>query len=87
MAAHDYPLLIKNLLLVPARQPTRNRIVYRDVSSYDYRTFGERVARLGSALTRLGVRPGDTVAVMDWTRRATSSASSPSPCWARCCRR
>ncbi|HKA87101.1 MAG TPA: fatty acid--CoA ligase [Haliangiales bacterium] len=66
MRVSDYPLLIKNLLLVPTRQPTRNHISYRDVSRYDYATFGERVARLGSALARLGVKPGDTVAVMDW---------------------
>jgi fatty-acyl-CoA synthase len=66
MSAQDYPLLIKNLLLAPLRAPTRNRIRYRDVSGYDYATFGERVARLGSALVSLGVRPGDTVAVMDW---------------------
>jgi len=66
MSAQDYPLLIKNLLLAPRRAPTRNRIRYRDVSGYDYATFGERVARLGSALVSLGVRQGDTVAVMDW---------------------
>ncbi|HEX7941309.1 MAG TPA: AMP-binding protein, partial [Gemmatimonadaceae bacterium] len=66
MSAYDYPLLIKNLLLVPTRQPTRNQIIYRDVSRYDYATFGQRVARLGSALAKLGVRPGDVVAVLDW---------------------
>jgi fatty-acyl-CoA synthase len=66
MSAYDYPLLIKNLLLVPLRQPTNNQILYRDVSRYDYATLGQRVARLGSALTGLGVKPGDTVAVMDW---------------------
>ena len=66
MSAYDYPLLIKNLLLVPTRQPSQNQILYRDVSRYDYATFGQRVARLGSALARLGVKPGDTVAVMDW---------------------
>ena len=66
MSVHDYPLLIKNLLLVPTRQPSQNQILYRDVSRYDYAAFGQRVARLGSALSRLGVKPGDTVAVMDW---------------------
>jgi acyl-CoA synthetase (AMP-forming)/AMP-acid ligase II len=66
MIAHDYPLLIKNLLLTPLRQPTRHQIVYRDVSRYDYATFGQRIARLGSALVGLGVKPGDTIAVMDW---------------------
>ncbi len=66
MSVYDYPLLIKNLLLVPKRQPTRNQILYRDVSRYDYATLLERIGRLGSALSRLGVKPGDTVAVMDW---------------------
>jgi hypothetical protein len=32
MTAYDYPLLIKNLLLVPTHQPTRNQIVYRGES-------------------------------------------------------
>ena len=29
MSAYDYPLLIKNLLHLPLRQPTKNRISYR----------------------------------------------------------
>src|SRR5262249_6132088 len=66
MSAYDYPLLIKNLLLGPTRRASSKRIRYRDKSSYDYATFAQRVARLGSALTRLGVKQGDTVAVMDW---------------------
>lgn len=66
MGAHDYPLLIKSLLLVPLRQTARTEILNRDLSRYDYATFGQRVARLGSALLRLGVQPGDTVAIMEW---------------------
>ncbi len=66
MGTHDHPLLIKNLLLVPLRQPNGHGILYRDVTRYDYKIFGERVGRLGSALAVLGVRKGDTVAVMDW---------------------
>lgn len=31
-----------------------------------YRDLGQRVSRLASMLTDLGVKPGDTVAVMDW---------------------
>ena len=41
-------------------------IVYRDQLRYDYRTLNERVARLANVLTAAGVKPGDTVAVMDW---------------------
>src|SRR6266849_4175845 len=66
MGTHDYPLLIKNLMLVPLRQPNGHGIVYRDLTRYDYKSFGERVGRLGSALAALGVRKGDTIAVMDW---------------------
>src|SRR5258708_7875105 len=66
MGTHDYPLLIKNLMLVPLRQPNGHGILYRDRTRTDYKTFGERVGRLGSALAALGVRKGDTVAVMDW---------------------
>src|SRR5262249_49922144 len=34
MGVYDYPLLIKNLLLGSTRQPTRNRIQYRDNPGY-----------------------------------------------------
>ena len=41
-------------------------IVYRDQLRYTYPTLIERVARLANVLTAAGVKPGDTVAVMDW---------------------
>ena len=41
-------------------------IVYRDHQRFTYRMLRERIGRLASALTDLGVRPGDTVGVMDW---------------------
>lgn len=41
-------------------------IVYRDLYRGTYRGLRERVRRLASVLTGLGVKPGDTVAVMDW---------------------
>jgi len=41
-------------------------IVYADRARYTYAALRERVGRLASALARLGVRPGDTVGVMDW---------------------
>jgi fatty-acyl-CoA synthase len=66
MGAYDYPLIIKQLLITPLRQFPWQEIVYRDRLRMTYRDFGERVARLGSALAGCGVRPGDTVAVMDW---------------------
>lgn len=66
MTAYAYPLLIKQLLLTPLANAPTQQIVYRDQQRYDYRTLRARIGRLGSGLVRLGVRPGQTVAVMDW---------------------
>ncbi len=64
--AYNYPLLIKNLLDTPMIYSPDQEIVYRDQMRYDYKTFGRRVKQLAAMLTRMGVKPGDTVAVMDW---------------------
>ena len=66
MTAYAYPLLIKHLLVTPIAHASRCEIVYRDRMRYGYPTLKQRIGRLGSALTSLGVEPGDTVAVMDW---------------------
>ena len=65
-SAYSYPLLIKNLLAYPVVDNPDHEIVYRDQCLYDYRTLRERISRLANMLTGLGVKPGDTVAVMDW---------------------
>jgi fatty-acyl-CoA synthase len=65
-SAYTYPLLIKNLLAYPVVNNPAQEIVYRDEMRYDYSTLRERICRLANALTELGVKPGDTVAVMDW---------------------
>jgi len=65
-SAYTYPLLIKNLLAYPVVDNPDQEIVYRDLLRYDYRTLRERICRLANMLTGLGVKPGDTVAVMDW---------------------
>jgi fatty-acyl-CoA synthase len=64
--AYTYPLLIKQLLHTPLATAATQEIVYRDRVRYTYREFRVRLGRLGSALTRLGVGLGTTVAVMDW---------------------
>lgn len=64
--AHQYPLLIKRLLLSGGRYEKTREIVYRDRVRYSYATFNERVARLANVLSNAGVKAGDTVAVMDW---------------------
>ena len=65
-SAYDYPLLIKHLLHTPLATTPNQEIVYRDLTRYTYRTLRERIGRLASGLAGLGVKPGDTVAVMDW---------------------
>jgi fatty-acyl-CoA synthase len=65
-SAYRYPLLIKDLLQPPMLYAADQEIVYRDLKRYDYSTLGRRVAQLAHALNKLGVKEGDTVAVMDW---------------------
>ncbi len=65
-SAHDFPLLIKNILRVPMIFSPDQEIVYRDIMRYDYATLNKRVAKLANTLSRLGIKAGDTVAVMDW---------------------
>ncbi len=65
-SAYAYPLLIKQLLHTPWRHAPEQEIVYRDLKRLSYRQLHERIGRLASGLARLGVKPGDTVAVMDW---------------------
>jgi fatty-acyl-CoA synthase len=65
-SAYDFPLLIKNMFAAPLVDDPDQEIVYRGELRFTYREFRERVARLATALINLGVRPGDTVAVMDW---------------------
>ena len=72
-AVHDltpspyaYPLLIKQLLHTPFVQAPEQEIVSRGQLRMTYTTLRERIARLANGLSRLGVRHGATVAVMDW---------------------
>jgi fatty-acyl-CoA synthase len=64
--AYTYPLLIKHLLHAPLAAAPHQEIVYRDRTRLSYAEFGGRLCRLANALTKLGVRSGSTVAVMDW---------------------
>ena len=65
-AAYTYPLLIKHLLHYPLVYAPEQEIVYRDLRRHSYREFRERVGRLASGLSEIGVRHGDVVAVLDW---------------------
>ena len=65
-SAYRYPLLIKPLLLTPLATAPEQEITYQGKVRYTYRTLKERIGRLANLLARLGVRAGQTVAVMDW---------------------
>src|SRR5437588_5264107 len=65
-SAYNYSLLIKHLLHTPLATAPEQEIVYRDLSRYTYRTLRQRIGQLASGLAELGVKPGSTVAVMDW---------------------
>ncbi|WP_141058043.1 fatty acid--CoA ligase [Stenotrophomonas rhizophila] len=64
--APAYPLLIKQLLLTPLAVRPEQEIVYGDNVRFDYCTLQARIGQLAGLLTSLGVKHGDTVAVMDW---------------------
>ncbi|MDB5830872.1 MAG: long-chain fatty acid--CoA ligase, partial [Caballeronia sp.] len=66
LSPYAYPLLIKQLLHTPFVQAPDQEIVYRGQLRMTYTTLRERIARLANGLSRLGVRHGSTVAVMDW---------------------
>ncbi len=65
-SAYKYPLLIKNLLSTPLIFSPQQKISYRDRFEITYEQFGRRVCQLAHGLVKLGVKPGDTIAVMDW---------------------
>jgi len=65
-SAYEYPLLIKHLLHTPLVQAPEQEIVYRDLKRYNYRSLRSRIGQLSSGLAKLGIAPGDTVAMMDW---------------------
>jgi len=65
-SAYAYPLIIKQLFLAPMVSNPDQEIVYRDQVTINYRIWKERVNRLAGALIAIGVKRGDTVAVMEW---------------------
>jgi fatty-acyl-CoA synthase len=63
---YDYPLIIKKLLNTPLIYSPEREIVYDNKNRYTYLTFSERLHRLANGLDRLGVTPGDVIAVIDY---------------------
>jgi fatty-acyl-CoA synthase len=63
---HKYQLLLKHVLEPALRYSPEKEIVHPDTGTrLNYRALNERIQRLASGLTRLGVKPGDTVSVLD----------------------
>jgi fatty-acyl-CoA synthase len=65
-SAYANPLLIKSILRTPLIYSPDQEIVYRDIHRFTYRDLEKRVHKLANTLADLGVKPGSTVAVMDW---------------------
>lgn len=65
-SAYDFPLLVRRIIDTPLRAADGQRIVHAGHGRHTYADLRERIGRLASALQTIGVRPGDTVGVMDW---------------------
>ena len=65
-SAHDTPPSIRALLEQGVASAPEQEIVHAGRARRTYAQFAERVSRLAAALAKLGVKPGSTVAVMDW---------------------
>jgi fatty-acyl-CoA synthase len=65
-SAYGFPLLIKDLLESGVARAPDQEIIYAHEIRLTYQEFADRVGRLASGLATLGVKPGDTVAIMDW---------------------
>lgn len=64
--SNDYQLLVKKILERPLSWSPDQKIVYRDSFEYTYTDFYKRVKKLANMLESLGVKKGETVAMMDW---------------------
>ena len=65
-SCYSYPLLIKHLWHTPLSCNPHQQIVSADKLRYDYAGLYDRINRLASGLAAIGVKPGNTVAVMNW---------------------
>jgi fatty-acyl-CoA synthase len=64
-SAYQYPLILKQLWHAPLLQSPDQEIVCCNRTRHTYRRLGQCIGRLALALEKLGVRPGDTVGVLD----------------------
>jgi len=64
--SYQYPLIIKKLLNTPLINSPDREIVYSDRHRYTYVDLNKRIGMLANGLAKLGIKPGDTVAVFDY---------------------
>lgn len=64
--AYQTNLLIGHILRAGVAKAPDQDIIYADMGKYTYRDLDRRVAQLANLLQGAGVKPGQTVAVMDW---------------------
>jgi fatty-acyl-CoA synthase len=80
----DFPLTLTAILERAGKQFSKVEIVSRrpdrSVVRSNYRVFSERARKLASALTRLGLQPGDRVASMMWNHAGHLEAFFGVPC-------
>ena len=62
----SHQLLIKNILQTPIVYNPDQEIVYKGEKRFTYAQFHARIKRLANVLRTMGVKKGDTVAVMDY---------------------
>ncbi|PID47930.1 MAG: long-chain fatty acid--CoA ligase [Proteobacteria bacterium] len=64
--AYNYQLLVKQLFLNPVQNNPDEKIIFKDEFEYTYGQFRKRVCRLANALIKIGIKKGDTVAILDY---------------------
>ncbi len=69
--SYQYPLIIKKILSTGVIYGQNQEIVYRDKFRYKYHDMQRRVHRLANALTKLGVRKGDVIGILDFDSHRT----------------
>ncbi len=65
-SAYDQPLILRSILQNTTRYNPTREIVYRDLFRMDYYELNRRINRFANVLKNVGIKAGDTVAVLDW---------------------
>jgi fatty-acyl-CoA synthase len=66
MNPFNYQLNLRNIFPPTLRNFPDQEIVYRDLRRLTFKEFYERVSRFSSGLSKIGVKPGDKVGILDW---------------------